>query len=178
MVAWRNKTVARVRLCLIGATFLLPVLCGAAGTDTRYTDKEYHYSVTPPSGWSRKTEMHRQYVAFLEPDIGKFQTNFNIYTEPAANKTLAQYVRVSRETIAKSKEMRLQSDRKLTLGGSPAQLLQSLVTADGHPPSIVSQVLAVHGGCGYIVTFTALPAEFPKVKPVFDKVLSSFRWQP
>jgi hypothetical protein len=177
-VGWRNRAAIRAVMYIMGAMVLLPFPGSARGTDTRYTDREFHYSLTPPSGWTRKTDMPRPYVAFLGPEAGEFQTNFSIYTEPAANKTLAQYVRVSRETIAKSKTMRLQSDRTVTLGGSPAQLLQSLVTTNGHPPSIVRQVVAVHKGRGYIVTFAALPAEFTSVKPLFDKVLASFRWQP
>lgn len=143
----------------------------------RYIDKEFRYAVTPPPGWTRKMDMAKPYVAFVGPEEAGFQPNLNIYTEPAAHKTLAQYVRVSRETITASKAMRLQSDRKATLGGSPAQMLQSLVAAGGQTPATVVQILAVHGGRGYIVTFTAPPAAIKKYTPVFDRVLASFRWQ-
>jgi len=163
---------------LIMGVLLVGRMTGAGESPgTRYADREYGYSLAAPAGWSRKSDMPRPYVAFLGPEDHGFQANFNIYSEPAANKTLADYVKVSRETIAKSKEMRLQSDRKATLGGSPAVVLQSLVTATGHPPSIARQIVTVRGGRGYIVTFTTRPAALKKYLPVFEKVQSSFRWQ-
>jgi hypothetical protein len=150
---------------------------GALGAAARYTDTQYGYSFGPPPGWSRKEDIPRPYVAFLGPVDAGSQANFTIYPEPAANRSLAQYVKVARETIAKTGEMRLQSDRPAKLGGVRARVLQSLVTAKGHPAAISRQVVAVHGGRGYVVTFTAPPGAFKKYSPVFDSVISSFQWQ-
>ena len=154
-----------------------PMLCFAFGPGTIYKDPEFGYSVTAPSGWTRKADFPRPYVAFLGPVEDGFQTNFHVDPEPAGNKTLAQFVKVARETAAKNKAIRLRSERRATLAGSPAVILQSVVTLEGQPPTIVQQVVALHGGRGYTITFTVAPVALKKNLPTFAKVISSFHWQ-
>ena len=38
------------------------------------------------------------------------------------------------------------------------------------------QVIVVHGGTGYIFTFTADPAAFNKQVGAFDKMVASVKW--
>lgn len=161
----------------IAAAMLLTAPVSARDTGTRYTDPEYGYSVVAPPGWERKTDLPRPYVAFLGPVKNGFQPNFNIFSEPAANKTLAQYVKAARSAIASNKAIHLQSVKETTLDGAPARMLQSLVETGSHPPAANRQVVAVHGGRGYIVTFTAAPATIKRYLPLFTRVLASFHWQ-
>lgn len=149
----------------------------AVGPGTIYKDQEFGYSVTAPSGWKRKADFPRPYVAFLGPVEDGFQTNFHVDPEPAGNKTLAQFVKVARETAAKNKAIRLRGERRATLAGSPAVIMQSVVTLEGQPPTISHQVVALHGGRGYTITFTVAPSALKKNLPTFAKVISSFHWQ-
>jgi hypothetical protein len=173
-----NTLPARAVLAAIAAAIAVPALAPAGAREAfeRYTDPQYGYSVGVPPGWTRKADMARPYVAFVGPIVNDFQANVNIYTEPAAHKTLAQYVKVSKEAIAKDKEMRLQLARPGRLGGAPAELLQYAVAVKGHPPAVVRQVVAVRGGRGYQVTFTAPPKELKSYLPTFDRVLASFKF--
>jgi len=152
-------------------------VCIAEEKAERYSSPQYGYSLEVPPGWVRKTDMPRPYVAFLGPVVDNYQTNFSIYTEPAANKSLAQFVKVARKTIAGSKIVRLKSSSQTTLSGTPAVALQTLVTEAGSQPSAVRQILAVHKGRGYTLTFTTRPGDLKVLTPVFKRVLSSFRWE-
>ena len=158
---------------------LLLLATAASGGDagTRFADPQFGYVLTAPAGWTRKTDIPRPYVAFLGPVEAGFQTNVNVYTEPAANKTLKQYVRAAREAIARNKAMRLQSSGPAVLGGTPAAVLQSMVKLPGQSPSVSRQVVAVRGGRGYMVTLTVPPSSLKKYLPTFGKVVSSFHWQ-
>ena len=92
--------------------FLAAPLSGfAAGPGTTYKDPEFGYSLTAPNGWTRKPDFPRPYVAFLGPVEDGFQTNFHVDPEPAGNRTLAQFVKVARETAAKNKSIRLRSKK-------------------------------------------------------------------
>ena len=156
---------------------LAPISGSARDTGVRYVDPQYGYSLTAPLGWARKTDMPRPLVAFLGPVAEGFQTNFHVYPEPAANKTLAQFVRVARETAANSKAIHVRSERRATLAGGPAVILQSVVTLEGQPTTIARQIVAVHAGRGYTITFAVAPAALKKYLPIFNKVISSFHWQ-
>ncbi len=172
----RCRAAAPVVLGAAGILLFSTTIC-TAELQRRYTDPEYGYSISAPRGWSRKTDMARPYVAFLGPEDNGSLPNFHIFTEPAVNKTLAEYVRVSRESIAKNRSMRLQSQQRTALCGAPAAVLQSIVTADGRPPMIVRQVVTVHEGRGYVVTLTAPPAGLKRYLPLFGKALASFQWR-
>ncbi len=156
---------------------LAPLPGSAHDAGARYTDAQYGYSLIAPPGWIRKTDMPRPFVAFLGPVEEGFKTNFHIDPEPAANKTLAQFVKVARETAAKDKAVHLRSESRATLSGSPAVILQSIVTLEGQPPTLSRQFVAVHGGRGYTLTFSVAPTALKKNLPVFDKVIASFRWR-
>lgn len=187
---FEGKTVTRHRSFvspiaarLVCATLLIVVLQlllsngNAQVTGGRYADPQYGYSLDVPPGWIRKTDIPRPYVAFLGPVANDYQSNFSIYTEPAANKSLAQFVKVARNTVAKTKSVRLQKSGPTKLGGRPAALLQTLVTVNGSEQSVARQILAVHKGRCYTLTFITRPADLKVMSPVFTRVISSFKWQ-
>ena len=160
-----------------GLLCLAPIAVTAHRDSARYVDKTDHYSLRPPPGWTRNMEAPRPYVAFMGPTEQGFQPNFSIFSETAANRSLASYVKVSSETIKKNKQMRLLSNRVAHVDGVPAALIETIVDAPGHPQSIARQVITVRNARGYMLTFVAAPATMKRLTPAFDKVVSSFRWE-
>ena len=177
----KNQDESRAVPCaaaVIAAALLLAPASGRArGAGVAYTDPQYGYSLVAPPGWTRKTDMPRPFVAFMGPIEDGFQTNFNVDPEPAANKTLAQYVKAARESAAKDKAIGSRIERRATLAGGPAVIVQSVVTLQGRT-SIARQIVAVHGGRGYTITLSVAPAALKKNLPAFKRVIASFRWQP
>jgi hypothetical protein len=172
-----RRSVPGAFAALYGLLCILPAIAASADASTRYIDREYHYSLAPPPGWTRKTDMPRPYVAFLGPIEQEFQANFHVYSEPAANKTLAEYVKISKETITKNKKMRLVRSGKTRLAGVPAETFQLNVTVPGNGHTVTRQVVALRDGRGYILTFSALPKSIKKLTRIFDRVIASFRWE-
>jgi len=163
-------------LVLAGVVFV-PMAHSAPRAEQRFKDPQFGYAFTIPDGWTQKKSIPRPYVAFLGPVDQGFQTNLNVYSEPAANKTLAEYVKAARASFAKDKSARLQSDSRTTLAGMPAVQFQSTIKLPDQDPTIARQVVTVHAGRGYMVTLTAAPSALKRYLPTFKKVLSSFRWQ-
>jgi hypothetical protein len=172
----RQAAVLACAAIFFGALQLLPLLARAQAKAGRYSDAKYGYSLVVPPGWVRNAELRRPYVAFLGPVVRDYRANFSIYTEPSANKSLAQVVKVARQTIAGAKTLQLKSSSRTRLAATPAVELRSLVTEAGSEPSVVRQILAVHKGNSYTLTFTTRPADLKAMTPVFNRVLSSFRW--
>lgn len=173
---------ARAFPCIatMSAGILFPAsaaLC-APEKGVRYADPQYGYTLTAPAGWTRKTDMPRPYVAFLGPEEEGFQTNFHVLPEPAAHKTLAQIVKQAKDASMQSKTVRYRDMKRATLAGTPAVMMESIVTLEGKPPSIARQIVAIHADRVYTITFAAAPAALKRNLPTFDKVLASFRWQP
>ena len=162
--------IAIVSLALISAS------CVGWAAEQRFTDPQFGYSFVAPAGWSQKKDLPKPYVAFVGPVDDGFPTNVSFYTEQTANRSLAQYVKVAKETFAKSKTARLQSERRASVAGTPAVVLQSIVTLSGQPPTITQQVVVLHGGRGYTLTLAVAPSALKKYQPTFDKVVHSFRW--
>src|SRR5947209_2632564 len=165
IIKLRHSPVSRIA-AMCGALLLIAAgAIGAPASGVRYADPQYGYALTAPPGWTRKTDMPRPYVAFLGPVEEGFQTNFHVEPNLTANKTLAQVVKTARETAAKSKTVRIRSERRASLAGSPAVMLESVVTLEGQPPSIARQVVAVHAGYSYTITFSVAPTALTRNLP-------------
>ncbi len=167
--------------------FVLLCACGALLTANARGDrfKSLYYSFAPPAGWNKTTKgVPTGGVAFVGPTEKNFAVNVNIYSEPAPNETLQQYVDASRKQILAKKVMDIKKESGKTMGGQPAYGWRAVMTVPNKPhlPVLfVRQVIAMHLNQAFILTLTypnTLPqASKDKYDKAFDKVVDSFKWE-
>ena len=148
----------------------------------RVTYSQAKLSLSPISGYKEqkaKTGQAQQAVfVYIGPVSGKFASNVNLMTQAAPPGLKADAA--SAESLAKGLKGVYPTYKKvgtgtLMVGGDKAAYVSGTFAAKGFTIQN-KQVIVVHGGTGYIFTFTADPAAFNKQVGAFDKMVASVKW--
>ena len=150
----------------------------AGGRDTYAAAK---LSVAPIPGYKKApaTQDKRATFVYVGPKVGKFVSNVNLVTQPAPPGLTADVK--AAESLGEGIKRAFPQYKKLgtgtlTVGGEKAAFISGAFSGKGVSVSN-KQVIVVHGGQGYIFTFTADAAAYPKQVAAFDKMVQSVKWQ-
>lgn len=168
---WLKRSFLLCYLCL-----LFGVATGTSIAQSWHKDNEFGYAFQIPKGWTRKTDIPRPMLVYMGPVHAGFRVNMNVYVEEVGALSLADYVRMSKEAVSKTKGITIRYTNKRLLGGDSAYFFQSEVELEGKPKLINRQVLCVRNKRGYVMTFTGAPVSMKKYNAVFNKCLASFKW--
>jgi hypothetical protein len=177
-----------MRAVLIAAVAAMAVaFAGCGSSDEQKTVTGSGYSFTVPSGWSDVTKQAKSITAgATSPDTavaGKRQNGFT----PNVN-TLIEPVpaRVSATTYAS----RAKTALKAAGGSVTTPSITTPTKVDGEPAASAeverqqegrnlraTQVYTIKNGRAYVITYTALPANFKAESSSFREVLDSWRWK-
>lgn len=163
----------------IGGIGTAAIVC-ATPTEGRYTDTAHRFSLVPPPGWTVNQQLIPHYAVLVEPTARPEDEAATIgtYGEPVHGMTLEAYVKSTRKEIAKQKGLTVYSEKALTLGGEKAYSWRMHVNVPGQAAHENRQVVCLRGPQAVTLTLTTLPATMKKYDALFDKVITSFRWEP
>ncbi len=155
------------------------VVC-ATPTDGRYTDTAHRFSLVPPPGWTVNQQLIPHYAVLVEPTARPEDEAATIgtYGEPVHGMSLEAYIKSTRREIAKQKGLSIYGETALTLGGEKAYSWRMHVNVPGQAAHENRQVVCLRGPQALTLTLTTLPANIKKYDTLFDKVITSFRWEP
>lgn len=125
---------------------------------------------TPP-GWERRTVAPKGKetvdLALVGPDGSGLRPTITVIHSPTTDRSLQQGM--AREKRELPLDVAVLADKVTTLGGRTAALLEYIDGSDRH---VIQYFLWAPDGIEYVVTCTALEADFDKFEPAFRRALA------
>jgi len=153
------------------------VLATADSAPARYKDAKFKFSFLPPAGWTQDPDQHSPMVAFLGPKEQDFTVNVSVYSESTSLSNLDSLIKVTKKEDAKVKGFVLYEEKRTKLGGQPAHAWRAHLKLAGKPPLELRQVFCLHDKRSFSLTLTMPPGSVKKYDTVFEKLMTSFRWE-
>jgi hypothetical protein len=172
-------------LAAIVATVLVVLLClsdaGSAAAATIKASSGAFQTVIPP-GFANKTAAFsgsaiRIELAVAEPPAHGFAVNVAVVRERSATKNVAAVTQAAiAYERAETREYAFSTVQSLRIAGDPARAYDYLTTIDGKNVR-QRQVLVIHDGWVYIVTYSALnKSQYQGSLSALGQMLSRWRW--
>ncbi len=150
-----------------------------------YIDSVSGSTLQYPQGWTfteKKTESsgHRQRNFYFTPmhDNGNLRVNFKV-TEAIniAPRSLAQFKSEYLETILKpDPDYHLNDSGESFLSAEPAFKTVYSFSMNGKPYLKLAEIICEHNNRDYSFTFEATAADYSSQVPIFEKMLTGFRF--
>lgn len=161
---------------LAGLLVLLPLgLALATGAmqakHSSYTDAVYNFKLDPPSFPPAADGSSITAATFLAPPDKDFAANVNVMVQKVAM-TRDQYAELTRSQF-KSAGLKVNSEKALSVSGKEAMLWDYEGSMQNRELRFLSLAVADKAQV-YLVTCTALKAEFPKYEKEFHACVDSF----
>jgi len=157
------------------ATLIVLLVCVSVGSVQAYTNKEYNFSIDPPSGWDVDDTVTLTVVAFYGPTEEGFRVSFNIQVESlSTNMTIEQYARAAKGLLQLSLDnYELISERARVINEVDAYEIISTFTEEAIDYKM-KQVYLVKDKQAYVITYGALPTTYQKYLAEFESSVETF----
>jgi len=157
------------------ATLIVLLVCVSVGSVQAYTNKEYNFSIDPPSGWDVDDLVTLTVVAFYGPTEEEFRVNFNIQVESlSTTMTIEQYASEAKERLRLFFDnYELISERARVINEVDAYEIVSTFTEEAIDYKM-KQVCLVKDKKAYVITYGALPTTYQKYLAEFESSVETF----
>lgn len=148
---------------------------------TRYSNKQYHFSLKAPSGWSVKENTAGAAVILLSPQQGSldvFQENVNVVVQDLKMRPMALQefsLTAINQLKAMYNNIEILKTDSIWLSGRNGTRLEYIVRAEIHLHII--QVWTIKDKKAYMITFSADVDRYPQYATIADQVINSFSLQ-
>jgi hypothetical protein len=178
-----GEFIRRSFLCQLAAAVGILLLSLPADAQTKmqvkpFTVPEYKYITAVPTGWTQKKDLPMPMIAFLAPEENGYRANYsvNVFSKSVKpNEEKAFLLSVVSEY--KKQKAKISPPVRTKLGGSPAWRWSATLSVPDFPTVENRQVVCFHANRAYILTYTFLPELRAKYSPIFERLLTTFRFQ-
>jgi hypothetical protein len=142
-----------------------------------YTNATYNIAITYPPTWQVSEGLLGSTVTFMGPKDGNFTPNCNVGEENVqSNTTLSEYVNDAKTTLSSTlSNYTLLSEGDRTINGENGHQLISSYSMVGKTNEVQS-IIILKNGIAHVITCTSSKELFGKYEPVFESVITSFRF--
>lgn len=159
--------------------FFISSLSGCGIGWTRYTNKEYRFSILLPWSWKKQEGIYNTILLAKSPKTGKndrFQENITVtITELSSKMDLSTYFELNKEALTQS----LASMTNVSEGNIFAGLFAGkYISFEGKMRDLSLKIISamwMKGKRIYVLSCSSQVRDFAKYKPVFYKILRSLR---
>lgn len=135
------------------------------------------FEIAYPVDWTEASEVGVLGFYSPTPAGDNFAESFNVVVFPVPEDLpYDTYVQSDARTLSNNPNITILGSGNATLDGHPAESVVFSTTADNGAPITSLRVITLRGDRAYELSFFANSEQFDTYIPLFDELLSSFRW--
>lgn len=155
------------------ALWLLLVYAVGSAKPAVWKDPDYGFSLEPPKGWTLSSSAGAQISMVAPSSENGFTPTINVMVQAAPGVTLEQYAEKSLAQADRYKG-KLIAQKAVEAHGLAGHQLHMSANLSGRELEFLS-TFYIYNNKVFLITATAVPANFKKFQPIFEANAKSFK---